>query len=254
MNKYLFSEALKTKRTLLRKSLIFVPILCVSIAYIFSYLGGEGSVKLVFVTSLNHWSLIWMPALIVLITGMFHNLEKNDTEYKAIFSFPISLRKSWISKIILLSSFTLLASTFLGILFIMLKLTMIKTPTDSTPFYNCFISIIISWIATLWQIPLCLWLSRKVNFFLLMFISCAANLELGAGKAISSLWWLYPWSWPLRLQSPLLRLHPNGLPIKESNSPLLSQLVIPQGILLGILIFLILLIVTSFSFEKSEIH
>lgn len=253
MKKYLTVEVLKTKRTIIRKMIFFIPILCILIACVFSYLGGEGSVKLAFLSSLNHWSLVWMPALIVLSAGLFHNLEEHATEYKTIFSLPIDLKKSWISKNIILALFTLTASAFLGILFIALKVTIINTPTDIVPFYNCFIAIIISWILTLWQIPLCLWLSQKINVFILMLISCAANLELGAGKAPSSLWWLDPWSWPLRLQSPLIHLHPNGI-LLESNSILLNPSVIPLGIGLSILLFMALLIFTSFLFQRQEVH
>ena len=261
MKKYLISETLKTKRTMLRKLLIFIPILSVGLASIFDFLGGD--IKSAYITSINHWSLLWLPALIALLTCMFHKLEQNSTGYKTIFSFPIDLRKSWISKIILLSLFTLVSSVFLGILLLILNFTIIKTPTSEVlimgqhlsvvPFYNYFIAIIISWLVSLWQIPLCLWLSKKINFFVLLFITCAANLELGAGKAASSLWWMNPWTWPLRLQCPLLHLHPNCLPL-ESNSTLLNSGVIPIGMLLGVFLFLILTFLTSFSFKKSEVR
>lgn len=261
MKKYLISETLKTKRTMLRKLTIFIPILSVALASIFGYLGGD--IKSADITSINHWSLLWLPALISLLTGMFHKLEQNSTGYKTIFSFPINLRKSWISKIILLSLFTLVSSIFLGILILILNFTIIKASTNGilimgqhlsiVSFYNYFIAIIISWLVSLWQIPLCLWLSKKINFFVLLFITCAANLELGAGKAASSLWWMNPWTWPLRLQCPLLHLHPNCLPL-ESNSALLNSEVIPIGILLGVFLFLILTFLTSFSFRRSEVH
>ncbi len=251
MKKYLVAEALKTKRTILRKLLIFVPILCVFIAYIFNSLGD--CLNTTAFTALNYWSLLWMPALIVLLTCKFHQLEQNGTGYKTIFSFPIDLTKSWVSKIILLSLFTLVSSAFLGILLIILNFTLIKTPTNVVPFYNCFIAIIISWLVSLWQIPLCLWLSKKINFFVLMLLSCVTNMELGAGHAPSSLWWMNPWTWPLRLQCPVIHLHPNAFPL-EANSALLNQSVIPIGIGLSIFLFLILLFLTSVSFKRSEVH
>lgn len=252
MIKYLIAENLKTKKTILRKLLICIPMLCVSLALIFDFLGfGYFTSKSAF-TSINHWSLSWMPLLVVFLTGMFHKIEQNSTGYKTIFSFPIDLKKSWIAKIAILSFFTLIASLFLGILTVILNIAFTSTEASVVPFYNCFIAIIISWITSLWQIPLCLWLSRKINFFILLILTYGANLELGASRAPSSLWWLFPWSIPLRLQCPLLHLHPNCLPL-DSNSALLNSSVIPVGIVLSILLFFILVLITSYSFSKSEV-
>lgn len=254
MKKYLIAERLKTKNTILRKLLIFIPILCVGISSIFDFLGfGYFNTASIY-TSINHWSLLWMPALIALLTGMFHKLEQTSTGYKTIFSFPINLKKSWISKIILLSLFTLIASVFLGILIIILNMTFTKAQTNVVPFYDCVLAIITSWLTSLWQIPLCLWLSKKINFFVLLIVTCVLNLELGPDFfSATSLWWMSPWSFPLRLQAPLLHHNPNGLPL-ESGSVLLDPSVIPIGIIISILLFLVLVVLTSYSFKKSEVH
>jgi ABC-2 type transport system permease protein len=253
MNKYLIAENLKTKRTMLRKILIFMPILCTILSFTFDFLGfGYFTADSVF-TSINHWSLLWMPALIALTTSMFHKLEQNSTGYKTIFSFPIDLKKSWISKIILLSSFTLISSIFLCVILTILNMIFTRTQINSVPFYYCLIAAIIGWLTSLWQIPLCLWLSKKINLFVLLLGTCAANMELGATCAPSSLWWLSPWAFPLRLQCPILHHHPNGLPL-EPGSSLLNPSVISVGILIGIFLFLILITFTTYSFKKSEVH
>ncbi len=252
MINYLISENLKTKKTILRKLLISIPLLCAGIALIFDFLGFGYFTNNSIFTSLNHWSLSWMPTLIVFLTGMLHKIEQNSTGYKTIFSFPIDLKKSWIAKITILALFTLIASIFLGILVTILNISLSNKDVLVVPFYNCLIAIIISWLTSLWQIPLCLWLSRKINFFILLILTYSINLELGASRAPSSLWWLFPWSMPLRLQCPLLHHHPNGLPL-DSNSALLDPSVIPVGIVLGIFLFLILVLLTSYSFKKSEV-
>jgi ABC-2 type transport system permease protein len=253
MKKYLIAENLKTKRTMLRKMLIFIPILGAFLGSIFDFLGvGYFTTNTIF-TTINYWSLLWMPALIALSTSMLHKLEQVSTGYKTIFSFPIDLKKSWISKIIVLAMFTLAASAFLGMLIIILNLVFTKSETVTVPFYNCFIAIITSWLTSLWQIPLCLWLSKKINFFMLLLGTCALNMELGADMATSSSWWLCPWSLPLRLQCPLLHRHPSAMPL-QPNSALFNQWVIPVGIILGISLFLILVIFTTYSFKKSEVR
>ncbi|OPJ64220.1 lantibiotic immunity ABC transporter MutE/EpiE family permease subunit [Clostridium oryzae] len=250
MKRYLQSELLKTKGSILRKLLILVPIVCICIAYMFSFLGGD--IRLTFLSSMNHWGLLWMPALIMLLCGMFHTIEQNDTGYKTIFSFPIDLKRSWIAKNMVIAAFTFIASIALGVIFVVLQLALIHQTSKVVPFYSCFAAILISWLVSLWQIPLCLWLSKRINVFVLMIIGCAANLELGAGKAPSSLWWLDPWTYPLRLQVPILHTHPNGLILKADNI-LINFNVIPIGIALGLLLFIVLTILTSVIFANREV-
>jgi ABC-2 type transport system permease protein len=62
-----------------------------------------------------------------------------------------------------------------------------------------------------------------------------------------------PWSWGMRLMSPIVGVHPNGVPLKEGN-PLLDPSVIPTGILASIVIFVLLSLVTAFWFSRKEVN
>lgn len=253
MKQYIISEHLKTKKTVLRKLVLFIPVLCVLVTYSFNALGGEETIPQTLVTILNHWSLLWMPALIVLLTGLIHNHEKKSTQYKTIIGFPIHLQSSWLAKSFLIAGYTFFSICVLGLLILLLRFIVMPHLVQPVSMLNIVISLFLSWLLTLWQIPVCLWLAKKINYFILIIINCIVNLELGTGYATSENWWVIPWSWPLRVDVPLLRLHPNGIPL-DSTSTLLSFNVIPIAVISACVLYILALFFTRKALVKYEVR
>lgn len=71
--------------------------------------------------------------------------------------------------------------------------------------------------------------------------------------ASESYWMYIPWSWGMRLMCPIVGVHPNGVPL-EKGSPLLDPSVIPMGIAISIVIFLLLSFATAFWFSRKEVN
>ena len=72
---------------------------------------------------------------------------------------------------------------------------------------------------------------------------------LAAGES----YWVYvPWSWPTRLMCPIIGVHPNGT-LLDASDPLRDFSVIPIGIVLAIIAFIIFTILTSIWFSKREV-
>lgn len=251
MKRYILSEHLKTRRTTLRKMMIFIPILCTLVGYGFSAMGGPQVVNWTLLTMMNQWALLWMPALIALLVGINHNLEERSTEYKTIFSFSINLQTSWFSKNAVLAFYSLFSTLLLGLFITLLGLTG-AFDTELASFTNIILALFLCWLLTLWQIPFYLWLVRKVNFFILMIVNCILGIGLGAVTAPEKWWWANPWGWSLRLEASLLKLHPNGIPLVE-NSPLLDRSVLPIGIILSLMLLGVILYLTSQSFKRREV-
>ena len=65
--------------------------------------------------------------------------------------------------------------------------------------------------ATLWQIPLCLWLSQKWGFLPALILNMILN---GSGPlaAVTPFWILDPWAILPRLMTGIIGILPNGLP------------------------------------------
>ncbi|OQR54193.1 lantibiotic immunity ABC transporter MutE/EpiE family permease subunit [Bacillus sp. CDB3] len=251
MNVYVKSEIIKTKRTNVRKMVLVIPLLCSFIAIAFGFLGGPDILRFSVETIINHWGILWLSVFIALTAGLLDNLEKKSTRFKTIIGSPIDLKKKEMSRVLFLSWLAFLASVCL-IVIISIASLLIQTSPYLVSLLSCTLAVLLTLITSLWQIPFCLWLSRKTNLFLTLLINCMLNLNLGTLYAPTEHWWLVPWAWPLRLEMPLTHLHSNGIPLPE-NSGLLSNSVIPIAIVLSLLFFCFITFLTSKSFEKQEV-
>ncbi|KOS68577.1 hypothetical protein AEA09_08450 [Lysinibacillus contaminans] len=252
MNVYLKSEILKMKRTNIWKMTLVIPLLCSSLAVAFGFLGGPEILKFSIETIINHWGVLWLSVLIALTAGLLNNLEKKSTAFKTIVGLPIDLKRKEISRILLIAWLAILASVCLIAVMLVTSL-IIKTSPYLVSLIDCVLAILVTLITTLWQIPLCLWLSRKTNLFTTLLINCLLNLNLGTFYAATEHWWSVPWAWSQRVQMPLNHLHSNGIPLSPE-SELLSSSVIPIAIFFSILLFFLITFLTTTSFAKQEVR
>lgn len=249
---YLKSEILKTKRTNIRKILWMIPLPCSLLALGFNFLSGDPQIiSLSAETIINHWGILWLSVFIALTAGLLNNLERKSTNFKTIIALPINLQKKELSRVLLVTGFMVLGSLIL-IVVISLTSLLIQTSPYLVPLSSCFLAVILMFVTSLWQIPFCLWLSRKTNFFITLLLNSILNLSLGTLFAPTDDWWFIPYSWHLRVQMPLTQLHSNGIPLPQ-NDELLSYSVIPIALILSFLFFLVLTLITVRSFNKIEV-
>ena len=249
---YLKSEILKTKRTNIRKILLMIPLLCSLLALGFNFLSGDPEIiSLSAETIINHWGILWLSVFIALTAGLLNNLERKSTNFKTIIALPINLQKKEMSRVLLVTGFVMVGSLLL-IAAIGLTSLLIQTSPYLVPLSSCFLAVILMFVTSLWQIPFCLWLSRKTNFFITLLLNSMLNLSLGTLFAPTEDWWFIPYSWHLRVQMPLTQLHSNGIPLPQ-NDELLSYSVIPIALVLSVLFFLVLTLITVRSFNKIEV-
>ena len=248
---YLKSEMIKTKRTMIRKMLLVIPLICSILALGFNFLGGPEIVRLSAETIINHWGILWLSVFVALSTGLLNNLEKKSTNFKTIIGLPIDLQKKEISRVLFTTGLMGLGSLLL-IIFIILTSLLVNTSPYLVSLSSCILAVTLMFIASLWQIPFCLWLSRKTNLFITLLLNSMLNLNLGSVFAPTGDWWFVPYSWHLRVQMPLTKLHSNGIPLPQ-NDELLSYSVIPTALVLSLTFFFILTLITVRSFNKLEV-
>lgn len=251
MHIYLKSEILKTKRTMIRKIVWIIPLICSLLALSFTSLGGTEIVNLSVETIINHWGIIWVSVLIALTTGLINHFEKKGTKFKTIIGLPISLPRKEVSRIVFVSGLIAIGSLLLILMILLISLANPSTPS-LVPLFPCVLAVFFTFIITLWQIPFCLWLSRKTNFFLTLLANSILNLNLGTVFAPTDNWWMIPYAWHLRVLMPLTKLHANGIPLPK-NGELLSYSVIPIAIALSIVLFSFLSFAAVKSFIKMEV-
>ncbi|MDM8128712.1 hypothetical protein AVM15_06600 [Paraclostridium benzoelyticum] len=233
------SENLRYKRTFSQKLFYIAPMyILIEVFKIERY---------VFTNSTNWWSVFFMPFSIAILCSLIALREKKAGNYRTLKSKDIDLKKMWISKILVVSYYTFLAS----IMFV-LYLLAVKFIHNSSliPVGSLFLGALVIWITTLILIPICLFLSENFGTFSGIIITCIGVLW-GVLSAPKANWYLCPWSLNIRLMCPILKLRPNGL-ILESTSPLLDPSVISTGIFISVVGFIVLSILTSLWFAKKE--
>lgn len=242
MYNILKAEKLKLKHTFGGKLHIISP--CIVLLLTFILMGGI--TNLFSVSAWNWWYSLFLSSTLAIICYL--NIKKDKKlKYYNIKLLNESSKKMWIGKIIY-CAITLFISNI--IICIVISINNFIFETDIS-ILRSFLGAIVLIITYLWQIPLFLYLSNKVEIFGTIFISVLFSMS-GVIIANTNIWWIYPPSIPVRLMCPILKILPNGLVLPlESN--LNNNNVILPGIILSIILFIILTILTANWFDKLEV-
>lgn len=243
MMDFLRSEHLKLKRTFSLKLLILVPFANVAFSFIMN--------PMYFVSNtINWWSILFLPLTIALWCCLTHQKEQRASSYSGVYLLPVSVKKIWFAKQLVISIYSLAAMmvylVVMGIAGMLLSGELIVN-------VRTLMAVLVLWITTLWEIPLCLWLARKWGAALAMGFNIVCALGFGILLSARALWWACPWSWSIRLMSPVVKVHPNGT-LLEQGHPLLELQVLPIGIGLSILLTLLLCLWTMQRFEPQKAY
>ena len=65
-------------------------------------------------------------------------------------------------------------------------------------------------IASVWQIPLCLYLARKTGLFVPIMLNTVLGIFLPILLGNTAVWWLVPYCWAAKLAEPLMGIELNG--------------------------------------------
>jgi lantibiotic transport system permease protein len=191
-----------------------------------------------------------LPRIYYAYNGTDKTNRRKKLRYRSVFPLPVSLQKIWISKVLLIAIYTSVACIlhFAGI---SLGKVLIN-PTSTITFNQMMGATLILIIVSLWQIPFCLFLSKKIGLMAAIMINLGAGIVLDIFAATESFWWVCPSSWATRLMCPVLGILPNGT-IASQSDVLRNPGVIPVGVVLSVALFLLLLAVTAKWFQKQEV-
>ena len=241
MLKYLQAENLKCKRTFIKKLIFIAPMVTFLIAY--------SSGKWFQANTFNWWYMMILPGYISLMAVMTNEKEEKKLRYRAVFGLPISLKKVWISKVLvngiymILSCIVLLVGILLGGYLI----------SNIVPVFRAIVAAALIAVTFLWQIPLCMFLAKKLGMLGTVLVNVGGSFILGSLTVRTSMWWICPYSWTSRIMCPILGYLPSGL-MAEIGNPLLNPVAIPIGIIMSLIMFSLLLIGTANWFQKQEVN
>ena len=235
---YLKSEHLKFKRTISNKLLFIIPLMTAIFAWI---VGGFIGFQY---TALYWWYAFLLPGAVAILCSLSHRKEENAGKYYSVFSMPLNLPKFEIAKGIILIEKLVVAAVFLAII---ISVSNIISP--ATAVYSVLQSIAGSIgiiLASVWQIPLCLYLARKTGLFLPIVLNTVLGIFMPIALGNTVVWWLVPYCYAAKLAEPLMGIELNGT--FEGNCGFSITVLI--SIVLSILLFLILSYADAKDFSK----
>ena len=149
---------------------------------------------------------------------------------------PVNLSRFEFAKGIILVEKLLVSAIFLALL---ISISNIIAP--ATAVYSLLHSITGSIgiiLASVWQIPLCLYLARKTGMFVPIVLNTILGIVLSTATALGNTiaWWFVPYCWEAKLAEPLMGIEMNGTYAGNCG----FSIAIMISISLSILLFLIL--------------
>lgn len=240
---YLEAENLKFKRSLFRKLIVFIPIALILVSVIFLFIGiGLGGFSSSVVCN---WC---MPLGSLTIVLLCHLVNKKDQkhQYRTLYSLPINLKKTFISKTILIACNMLIISLLLSFITVISEGigSGISAGISNGGYYILAYGLL--WLSLLWQIPFCLLLVQKAGFAATVIINLFASALSGLFFALTPIFWIFPYSWTARFMVTFFGVLPNGLLVEAD-----SRLILGFGeSLLLVFISLLAALVLSLFFSR----
>ncbi len=240
MTNYLLSERLKQKGKFRVKLLWIVPIITVLLALV---LMNSPNLRN---GAYNWWSTMMLPACITIFVCFSVSNEKMNNRH-GLTMVSINKKKLWYAQILLYSYYLFMCIT---VFFVFLTITGyvigvdVHLKRDILTSFSLFISFV-------WQIPLWMWVTEKTGANLTFIISMFLNIGIPIVFSTTKYWWL-PFAIPLRIMCPIIGVQPNGLPV-EAGSYLTDASVVPIGLVISVVLFLVLAVFSGLWYENSEV-
>lgn len=250
-------EHIKLKNSVSRKLIYGVPFLALAITLVLTPVFVQAN-------CFNWWSTLLLPTVITLLAHQINSRENGKLHYQRILVLPISLRKQWWSRIllqliyigvccILLFFIVELASSPVGIYLHenILGSVGIARGESTISFIDAALGMFVLFIAYMWQIPLCNYLSVRFGLVFTLLFNIILGTVLDIFMYHIDLWYICPYSWGNALMIPLLGILPNGL-TAATNHPLLHWSPTMWLVLGGSICFFFLVsLIGSYLFEKA---
>jgi ABC-2 type transport system permease protein len=245
------SEFLKYNRTFTRKLIVFAPLFFVLYALpqkLFMPADYIRPWQLLIDMVYNWWPVIFIPLGIALFAALVESQEKKAGNYRSLRAHNVPPSFIWVGKITAMAGHTFLATI---VLIIAIIISGLVTAGGAIPWLKIFAGGFIIWLVSLSLIPIQLWAATWKGTFFSMAIGFI-GLIAGVAAAAKSYWVYVPWSWATRLMCPIIAVHPNGT-LLDVSDPLKDSSVIPIGIILAIIVFIVSTILTAVWFSKREV-
>ncbi len=234
------SEFLKQKKRLALKLLWMAPVITIGLVLVL--MGGRFFME----GAYNWWYTTILPGTLAMIVAFTVSAEKKHNQH-GLFSVCQKKEILWTSQIIMHSLLLL----FLNLIFFVLVSASGWFLGLALPHKALLLASLTLTLTYMWQIPVIMWVSDKIGSIATIALFLIFNIGFGLIFSPSKLW-VVPFAIPSRLMCPIIRVFPNGLPM-DASSQLGDPSVIPIGIAITALLFVVFSIMTALGFRNREV-
>lgn len=235
------AEYMKTGRSMGRAFVLAFPLITFVLAFVLTMGMANAYAESVW----NWWYTLLLPVMLAVVCYISMAGERK-TGYYNLVTLPIGKRKLMMGKIIYMGC-TVLASN--AVIFAGAALGGVLL-TTSVPQGGAAAAVLALTAVQLWEIPLFLFLSIRfgmaVELLVCLFLTVGGTIAAQTGK-----WYFFASAVPMRILCPLLHILPNGIRA-EAGCPLLDMGVVPVGICLSAVWFILATLLFLNWFDNRE--
>ncbi len=199
---FLKAEHLKFKRTISNKLLLIAPFLTTLFAWIVS--GFYGFQYMTF----YWWYAFLLPGMIDILCSLAHQIEERSGKYYSVLSAPIDLKQFEYAKALILIEKLLVAAVYLAVFAAISNL--ISPALAVYSIGRNFIGSVALIIASIWQIPICLLLTRKTGLLFPIALNTLLSVLTPGLLGNTDLAWVCPYCWAAKTAELLMGIESNG--------------------------------------------
>ena len=199
---YLKAEHLKFKRTISNKLLLIAPLLTALFAWIVG--GFHGFQYMTF----YWWYAFLLPGTIAILCSLAHQKEERAGKYYSVLSASISLKQFEYAKVLILIEKLLVAAAFLAVF-----AAVSNWISPALAVYSMgrnFAGSVALMVASIWQVPLCLFLARKTCLLLPIAANTLLGILIPSLLGNTALAWVCPYCWAAKTAELLMGIESNG--------------------------------------------
>lgn len=183
---YLRAENLKYKHTTMNKLLVIAPF----VTAIFCFLAG--GVNIFQSTGIYWWYMFVLQGFVSVLCFLSVRTESAAGQNEIIYSLPVSLEKIKIVKNAILVKKLFIANIVLAILLSVLPVLLFPNYIKYS-IGELLLGVTVIVLTSMWQIPFCSILMRKMNVFIPIIINTLLGIFTIVLIGNTSFWYLWPY-------------------------------------------------------------
>ncbi len=238
---YYKSESLKFKRSVFNK-LVWISSLA-TIFIVFFLVGIQVFQPFGF----YWWYSFILPGFIALSAMLSQQKEEKSGNYNLIISSAVDLKKVWLAKNLIIMRNIIIAHILIAVL---ISSEYLFAPNFiKYSFLHALGGSMIIALASIWQIPICLFACKYLGKFIVVFANLILALFVPVFVGKTAFWFLFPHCWIAKSVEPILGIAINGTSMENITFSLYAPVI---AVVLSVVLFLVVNYLGAKKFAKQN--